>query len=85
MPVLFSRREPNHISGVNFFCRAAFPLNPTAACGHDQGLPEGVGMPSGTRSRLEGDAGTCNKRRVGCLKERVDTDDASEPLCRTFD
>ena len=82
--MLLSRREPDHISGVNLHCRATFPLHPTAACRHNQSLSEGVSMPGGTRSRLEGDAGTSDKRRVGRLKERVDTDDASKPLCWTF-
>jgi hypothetical protein len=82
--MFLSRCEPNHISGVNFLDRTAFSLNPSAACRDDQYLSEGMRMPGSTRSRLKCDAGTGNKRRVGCLKKRVNTDSAGKPICRTF-
>jgi hypothetical protein len=82
--MLLSRGEPNHISGVNFLYRTAFPLSPPATCRDNQCLSERMRMPGGTRSRLKGDAGTSNERRVGCLKERVNTDSSGKPVCRTF-
>lgn len=84
VPVLFSRREPNHVSGVDFFCRAAFPLDPSTTCRDNQRLSERMCMPGGARSRLKCDAGASNKAGVGCLKKRVDTYDTGKPVCRTF-
>src|ERR1700722_1537905 len=84
VPVFLSWREPDHIPGVNLLDRGTFPLNPSTACRDNQCLSERMRMPGGTRSRLKGDAGATDKRRVGCLKERVDTDSAGKPVCRTF-
>lgn len=84
MPVLLSRREPNHVTRVNLLDRTTLPLSPSAARRHDQGLSEGMGMPGRPGSRFECDARTSNKGRVGRLKERVDTDGTGKPLCRTF-
>jgi hypothetical protein len=84
VPMLLSRREPNHISGVNFLYRTAFPLSPSATCCDDQCLSERMGMPGGARSRFKCDAGSANERRVGCLEKRVNTDSSGKPVCRTF-
>jgi len=82
--MFLSRRKPNHISGMNFLYRIAFPLNPTTPCRNNQCLSEGMRMPGGARSRLKCDAGAGNKRWIGCLKKRVNAYGACKPLCRTF-
>jgi hypothetical protein len=82
--MFFSRRKPNHISGMNFLDYTAFSLNPSAPCRDNQCLSEGMRMPGSTRSRLKGDAGAGYKRWVGCLKKRVNADSARKSLCRTF-
>jgi hypothetical protein len=84
MPVLFARRKPDHVSGAYFLSCAAFPLDPSTAGRDNQRLPEGMRMPGGTRRRFKGDAGAGNKRRVRCLKERVNAYSAGKPVCRTF-
>ena len=84
MPMFLSRREPNHIAGVDFLYRAAFSLNPSAARRDNQGLSKRMCMPRGTRSRLECDMGAGNQCRIGRLKERVDPYCAGKPVCRTF-
>src|SRR5215212_2746792 len=45
VPMLLTRREPNHVARSNFLNRSAFPLGPAAACRYDQGLPQRVCMP----------------------------------------
>ncbi len=84
VPVFFSGGEPDDVAGVNLFDGTACALDPSAASGDDQGLSEGVGVPGGACSGLEGDGGAGNQGGVGCLKERVDADGAGEPVCGTF-
>ncbi len=83
VPMLFSRREPDHIAGMNFLDRAACPLDPATARRDNKGLPQGVGVPRGTRARLEGNAGAGNPRRIGRLKQRIDANGSGKPVCRT--
>ena len=40
VPVLFARRKPNHVAGMNFLGWAAFALHPTATGGDQQGLAQ---------------------------------------------
>ena len=77
--MLLSRREPNNIAGMNFLDHAAFALSPPAARRDNEGLPQGMGVPRGTRSRLKRDAGACNPRRIGCLKKWVVLDSNQQP------
>jgi hypothetical protein len=84
VPVLFAGREPDHISRMNLFNRAAFALYPSAARGNDQRLAQRVRVPGGPRSRLERNAGCGHKCRVGSLKKRVDPHGSTEPVCRTL-
>ena len=81
VPMLLSRREPDHVAGMDLFDGASFVLRPSAACGDDEGLAERVGVPRGPRTRLEGDAGGGNMRRIRGLKEGVDADAAAKPIC----
>ena len=83
MPMFLAGCKPNHISGMDFLNRTACPLGPSAARRDNQSLSQGMGMPSGTRSRLKRNAGTRNNCGVGCLKKRVNTDSARKPVCRT--
>ena len=55
--MLLSRREPNHISGVNFLYCTAFALSPSAAGRDDESLPERMRVPCSPRARFEGYAG----------------------------
>ena len=81
VPMLLSRRESNHIAGVNLLDRAAFPLRPTAAGGHDEGLPKRMRMPRSPCARLKGDQGAGNESWVGSLKQRINADCAGKPVC----
>ena len=55
VPVLFARREPDHVAGTDFLDRSALALHATAAGGDDQGLPQRVGVPCRPGPRLECD------------------------------
>ena len=57
MPMLFTRRELNHIARTDFFNRAAFALHPAAAENHNERLTKRMRVPCGARARLERDAG----------------------------
>ena len=48
-------RKPDDVTGPDFFNRATLELNPAPTGNHDQRLPEWVGMPVGTSTRLKGD------------------------------
>ncbi len=82
MPVLLTRREPNHITGPDLLDWAAPPLHAATSSRDDEHLPEGMRMPCGPRAWLEGYAGTLNKCRIGCLKKWIDSYRTSEPLRR---
>jgi len=84
VPMLLSRRKPNHIARVNLLNRTALPLNPATARSHNQSLPQRMRMPRSTRSRFERNAGSTNERRIRRLKERVNPNCSGKPLCRTF-
>src|ERR1700733_11287170 len=45
VPVFLSRREPDHVAGLDLFNRAAPALGSSAARRDDQRLPERVGVP----------------------------------------
>jgi len=55
VPVFLARREPNHVTGPDFFNRPAPALHTPAAGGHDQGLPQRMGVPGGPGAGLERD------------------------------
>src|SRR5258708_3938514 len=55
MPVLFAGREPDHVAGMDLFDRSAPAPDAARARGHDQRLPQRVGVPRGPRAGLEGD------------------------------
>src|SRR2546428_2760216 len=64
MPMLLARRGQRHITRTNLLDMSTFMLNPALAGSDDEGLTERMSMPCSPRSRLEGDAGSLNKRRL---------------------
>ncbi len=55
MPMLFARREPDHVAGPNLLDRAAPTLRSPAASRNDQRLAKRMGVPCGSSARLERD------------------------------
>src|SRR5215207_3997173 len=56
VPVLYPRREPDHVAGTDLLDRPALALHPAAAGRDDQGLAERVRVPRRPRAGLERDA-----------------------------
>src|ERR1035441_9621327 len=84
MPVLLAGREPDDIAGPNLLDGAALALCPTEAGGDDESLSEGMGVPGGACSGLEGDARDDDARGVGWGGQRVDAYCSGEPVSRPF-
>src|SRR5437879_635906 len=80
MPMLLARRGQHHISRTNLLDMSAFVLNPALAGSDDEGLTERMSMPCSPCSRLEGNAGSLNKRRLRCLKKRIHPKNSSKPV-----
>ena len=80
VPVLFARREPDDIAGMDLLDGAALALSPATTRGDDEGLAEGMSMPRGAGAGLEGDAGALDEGRFGRLEQRVNADCAGEPV-----
>src|SRR2546425_13309860 len=80
MPMLLFRRGQHHITRTNLLDMSAFVLNPALAGSDDEGLTERMSMPCSPRSRLEGNAGSLNKRRIRCLKKRIHPNISSKPV-----
>src|ERR1051326_7642781 len=80
VPVLLAGREPNHVTGSDFFNRPSPALRATAACRDDQSLAQRMRVPGGPRSRFKSYAGALNKCRIRRLKKRVDAYCAGEPV-----
>ena len=78
MPVLLSGREPHHIAGTYLVDGPTFALNPSQACGDNQGLTERVCVPGGACARLESHARADHTGGRGCLKQRVDANRAGK-------
>jgi hypothetical protein len=84
VPVLHTRRKPDHISRPNFFDRAALELCPAATGRDNQGLAERMRMPRGVGARLEGDAGAERASWSLCVEQRIDADRAGKPIGRSL-
>ena len=84
MPVLLAGCKPDDISGMDLFDWAALALCSSATGGHDQGLPEWMGVPGGAGAGLECDAGAGNQRRVRSCEQRVDANGSGEPVRGAF-
>lgn len=84
VPVLHSGRKPHDIAGTDFFDGTAFTLHAATAGGDDEGLSQGMRVPGGAGSRLEGDAGTGSASGGGRLEQGVDAHGAGKPVRGTF-
>src|SRR6266446_4966859 len=84
MPVLQSWREPDHITGPDLLDRAVLALHPANTGCDNQRLTERMLVPRGARTRLERDARTGGACWSVCLKQRINTHRAGEPIARTF-
>src|SRR6516165_12757506 len=84
MPMLLTRREPDHVARPDLVDEAAPNLGPSEPRRDDQRLTKGMCMPRRAGSRLERDAGATNTRRFGCLEQRVNADHAGKPLAQSF-
>ena len=84
MPMLLTRREPDHVTGPNWLDGATPALHETAASRHDEGLTQRVGVPGCASAGLERDAGGEYAGRSVCLNQGVDAYGAGEILGRPF-
>ena len=64
VPMLLTRRDPDHVTRPNLLDRAAPALHPAAASRHDQSLAQRVGVPGRPGAGLERDAGAEPPRRI---------------------
>src|SRR3989442_15680829 len=80
MPMLLARRGQHHSTRTNLLDMSTFMWNQTPAGSDDEGLTERTNMPCSPRSRLEGNAGSLNKRRLRCLKKRIHPNISSKPV-----
>jgi hypothetical protein len=70
VPMLLTRREPDHVPGSNFFLGRASPaLCQAAASRHDQGLAQRVAVPCCPSAGFERDTGVECACRSVCLKQ----------------
>src|SRR6266705_3992730 len=84
MPMLQSWRKPNHITGPNLLDRTALSLHPANTRCDNERLTKWMRVPRGARARFEGDACARDACRSICLKQRINTHRASEPISRSF-
>src|SRR2546422_1943861 len=84
VPMLLTRRAPDHIARPNFFFRATFALHPPKSGSDDQGLPERMRVPCCPRAGLERDTDAEHARRIGCLEQWVNAYRAGKILVRSF-
>ena len=80
VPMLFTRRKPDHIARPDFLDRAAPTLNPPKAGREDQRLTEWMCMPGGAGARLKRDACAGHACRIGCLEQRINLDGTRKPI-----
>jgi len=84
MPVLLSRRKPDHIAGMDLLNRTALALHPTATDSDNEGLAKRMSMPCGSSTGFEGDASAGRARRSACLKQGIDAHGARKPIGGSF-
>src|SRR3954451_8387146 len=60
MPVLYARRDPNDVSGLDLALRLIPFLHPAGSERDDQHLPRWMGMPSGARAGFERHVTRCH-------------------------
>ena len=84
MPMLFTGRNPDHVSGPNFFNGSAPALHPPAAGGDNEILTQRVGVLECSRAGFEGDADAQCAGRSIYLEEGIDAHVAGKPIGRSF-
>src|SRR5712692_155008 len=84
VPMLLTRREPDHVPRPNFLDRTAPALYPAEALRQDQGLAQRVAVPCGPSAGLERDTGADRACRIRCLEQGVNAYRAGKILGRTF-
>src|SRR5580765_7200315 len=84
MPVLLTRREPDHVAGANLLDRATPAPGEPATRRHDQRLAQRMRVPRRSSARFEGDAGADHSRGIWRGEQRVDAHRAREVLGRSL-
>src|SRR6185295_17457606 len=82
VPVFFVGWHPHRIAGADFTDRTALGLYPSDAGNDKKRLSERVGMPCGTRARLECDATGIDPRWRWRRIDRILPDRTGEPIAR---
>src|SRR5438874_11888029 len=68
VPVLFTRRDPDHVAGPDLFDRPTPALRAAHAGDDDECLTEWMRLPGGAGARLECDARARHAGGLRCLK-----------------
>src|SRR2546421_10846336 len=84
VPVLLARRKTDHVARPDLLDGASPALYQAAAKCYDQGLPQRMGVPGGTRARLEGDVSAAGTRIPFRLEEGVNAHRAGEVFVRSL-
>ena len=66
-----ARREPHDVARMNFLLRSVPTLRPAATRRYDQRLAEGMRVPRGAGTWLEGGAENEDSCRFGGVEERI--------------
>ena len=77
--MLFTWRKPDYVARPNFLDRPALALRPSAAGRHDQSLTEGMRMPRGSCSGLDGASNNGSIRTVPVNQSVGPLPDGREP------
>src|SRR5450755_2337633 len=80
VPMLFARRNPDDVAGLDLVYRPALALDPADAGDHIERLAKGVRMPGRPRAWLKGYAGRDNPRRGLGGNDRILPDRAGKIL-----
>jgi hypothetical protein len=84
MPMLFTRREPDHIDGTDLLNRFSLALDPVATGGDNQCLPQRMRVPRGSSAGFKCDRGSGYPSRLVWLEQGFDARRAREPVTRIF-
>src|SRR5215207_5437215 len=84
VPVLNAWRKPDHVAGPDLLLQAAPLLHEAEARRDDEGLSDGMRVPSRAGARLEGDVPARHPRRSGRGEHGIDPHRACEVVRRAF-
>src|SRR5439155_3520517 len=84
MPMFQSWGKPDDIAGTNLLDRTALALHPTETACNNERLTKRMRVPRCASSRLERDTRTGGACWRICLKQRIDSNRASEPISRSL-